>query len=89
MPLDALPGELALLFGLGVLLALLYWRTANLYVCVGVHALSNAPLLAVRQQIDISTDGMIAAVASVVVILLWRLPRDSGPLQYWCLRGRR
>ena len=75
MPLDALPGELALLFGLGVLLALLYWRTANLYVCIGVHALSNAPLLAVKQQVDISTNGTIAAVAAVVVIVLWRRPR--------------
>jgi membrane protease YdiL (CAAX protease family) len=75
MPLDALPGELALLFGLGVLLALLYWRTSNLYVCIGVHALSNAPLLAVKQQVDISTNGMIAAVASVVAILLWPRPR--------------
>jgi membrane protease YdiL (CAAX protease family) len=78
MSLEALPGELALLFGLGMLLALLYWRTANLYVCVGVHALSNAPLLLVKQQVDISTNGMIAAVASVIVILIWPRRRDAA-----------
>lgn len=71
MPLDALPGELAVLFGLGVLLAMLYWRTGNLYVCVGVHALSNAPLLAVSQRLDVSSSGMTAAVAAVVIMLLW------------------
>lgn len=71
MPIDALPSELALLFGLGVLLALLYWRTANLYVCVGVHALSNAPLLLAKQQVDVSSSGMTAAVAAVIVLLLW------------------
>jgi hypothetical protein len=71
LPLGALPGELTVLFGLGVLLALLYWRTGNLYVCVGVHALSNAPLLVVKQQVDISSNGMTAAMAAIVIILLW------------------
>ena len=80
MPLEALPGELALLFGLGVLLAMVYWRTANLYVCVGIHALSNAPLLAVKQQVDISSNGMIAAVASVAVLLLWPRSLARGRL---------
>ena len=71
MPIDALPGELTLLFGLGVLLAIVYWRTANLYICVGVHALSNAAILVVKQQIDISSNGMTAAVGAVMVILFW------------------
>ena len=71
MPLSALPTELALLFMLGVLLALLYWRTGNLFVAVGIHALSNAPLLAVQEQVDLSTNGAIAAGASLIVMLLW------------------
>lgn len=69
--LSALPTELALLFMLGVLLALLYWRTGNLFVSVGIHALSNAPLLAVQEQIDLSMNGAIAAGASLIVMLLW------------------
>ena len=75
MELTALSGELALLFTLGSLLALLYWRTANLYVVIGVHALSNTPCLLVEQQIDLSTNGVIAAAASLVVMLLW--PNNS------------
>ena len=76
MPLDALPSELALLFGLGVLLGLVYWRTSNLYICVGVHALSNAPFLVVKQQLDISSNGMTAAVAAMMLILFW--PRSHA-----------
>ena len=71
MALSDLPTELALLFMLGVLLALLYWRTGNLFVAVGIHALSNAPLLAVQEQVDLSTKGAIAAGASLIVMLLW------------------
>ena len=71
MALSALPTELALLFMLGILLALLYWRTGNLFVAVGIHALSNAPLLAVQEQMDLSTNGAIAAGASLIVMLLW------------------
>ena len=71
MALSDLPTELALLFMLGVLLALLYWRTGNLFVAVGIHALSNAPLLAVQEQVDLSTNGAIAAGASLIVMLLW------------------
>ena len=71
MALSALPTELALLFMLGLLLALLYWRTGNLFVAVGIHALSNAPLLAVQEQMDLSTNGAIAAGASLIVMLLW------------------
>jgi len=75
MALAALPAELALLFTLGVLLALLYWRTGNLYVVIGVHALSNAPTLVVRQQLDLSTNGLIAAVGSLLIMMLWPGPR--------------
>jgi hypothetical protein len=71
MALRDLPLELALLFALGFLLCLVYWRTDNLFVCVGIHALSNAPLLLVREQVDLSTSGAIAAAASVLIIALW------------------
>lgn len=71
MALAELPGELALLFALGVLLALLYWRTGNLYLVVGVHALSNAPVLAIQPAADLSSNGAIAAVASLVLLALW------------------
>lgn len=71
MALAALPAELALLFALGLLLALLYWRTGNLYLVIGVHALSNAPFLLVKQQIDLSTNGEIVIATSLVLMLLW------------------
>lgn len=78
MPLSALPAELALLFALGVLLGLVYWRTGNLFVSVGIHALSNAPLLVVQEQLDLSTNGVIAASASLLVLLLWPQHRSSA-----------
>jgi CAAX protease family protein len=71
MALRDLPLELALLFALGFLLCLVYWRTDNLFVCVGIHALSNAPLLLVREQVDLSTSGAIAAAASLLIIAFW------------------
>jgi CAAX protease family protein len=71
MALRHLPLELALLFALGFLLCLVYWRTDNLFLCVGIHALSNAPLLLVREQVDLSASGAIAAAASFLIIALW------------------
>ena len=71
MALADLPGELALLFVLGVILALLYWRTGNLYIVVGIHALSNASVPFVEPRIDVSTNGAIAAAASLIIILIW------------------
>lgn len=71
MPLADLPGELLLLFVLGSLLALLYWRTGNLALCVGVHALSNTPTTIVAAPIDLATSGIITVVCSILIILLW------------------
>ncbi|MEZ0472500.1 CPBP family intramembrane glutamic endopeptidase [Luteimonas salinilitoris] len=84
VPLAALPAELTLLFALGLLLALLYWRTGNLYLVIGVHALSNAPFLLVQQQVDLSTNGGITVIASLVLMLLWRRPAtwSSTPLSF-------
>lgn len=78
MPLAALPAELALLFALGLLLALLYWRTGNLYLVIGVHALSNAPFLLVQQQVDLSTNGEITVVAALLLMLFWPRPAIWG-----------
>lgn len=92
MALTALPGELALLFTLGVLLALLYWRTANLYVVVGIHALSNTPVPIVEERIDLSTYGVITAVASLAVMLAWPqapLKIGANTLAKQGRRGRR
>jgi membrane protease YdiL (CAAX protease family) len=77
MALAELPGELALLFALGVLLALLYRWTGNLYLVVGVHALSNAPVLAIQPAADWSSNGAIAAVASLVLLALWPRTREA------------
>ena len=72
-----LPAQLAPLFVLGALLALLYARTGNLLVVVAVHAVSNAPTSLVAERIDLARPGTIAAVASLVLIAMW--PRPLRP----------
>ncbi|MGI8437877.1 MAG: CPBP family intramembrane glutamic endopeptidase [Chthoniobacterales bacterium] len=51
LALSALPAELPLLFILGVLLALVYWRTGNLFVSVGTtHAFKHASACRARSD---------------------------------------
>jgi membrane protease YdiL (CAAX protease family) len=51
----------------GVLLALLYLRTRNLLLVVGVHALINTPTLVVATPFSVE----IVEVLAVLVLLVW------------------
>jgi hypothetical protein len=47
VPPESLFGAVLIPFVFGVLLALIYYRTANLFVVIGLHALINQPVLVV------------------------------------------
>jgi len=66
--IEVIPANLALVFVSGVLFALVYYRTGNLFVAVGVHALGNAPLAVFA---DTSFAAWLTNPAMVVLILAW------------------
>lgn len=68
-------GTLAITFALGVFFALLYIRTANLFVCVGLHALFNTPTPLVRPVIQPQLEvlQLIILVLALLVLVLWPL----------------
>lgn len=59
-----IPGSLLTVFVLGVLLAVLYYRTGNLFVAVGLHAFLNAPTMVFGSP----EVGMLAALVLVVLL---------------------
>ena len=73
-----LPGALLPLFLLGLYFAMLYLLTGNLFAVIGVHALTNEPLLAL-----VGADGrtldmphfLIAVALSLALAIAWRLWR--------------
>lgn len=70
--------RLATLFALGVLLALVYLQTRNLFVVVAIHSLSDWPMPLFHQSVlgDLS---LLSFVALVAVLLLWPIiTRQSG-----------
>lgn len=67
-PPAAIPGSLVVVFVLGVLLAVLYYRTGNLFVAVGLHAFINAPTMLVG---DPAIGNLTAVVLVVVVAAVW------------------
>ena len=69
----ALLMRLLSLLGAGLLLALLYLRTGNLWVTMAVHALVNAPTLLFAAPV---AGSMIAGTLGVVLIVIW--PWFSG-----------
>nr|WP_240955921.1 CPBP family intramembrane glutamic endopeptidase [Wenzhouxiangella sp. XN79A] len=78
----ALFAQLVNLFGAGVLLAVLYLRTGNLWVTMAVHALVNAPTLLLASPVSGS---MLAGTLGVALIIAW--PRFIGrPLAMPLLR---
>ena len=50
--LTGMVGGLGLLFLMGLLFALVYHRTGNLLIAVGVHALNNAPTMVVATRLS-------------------------------------
>lgn len=80
----ALPGALLPLFLLGIYFSVLYLVTDNLFAVVGVHALSNEPLLALLDAQGRAADlapflmAMAVALALAVAWRLWRRRRGSA-----------
>jgi hypothetical protein len=75
-PLDALLVSLGMLFLMGLLFALVYHRTGNLFVAVGVHAVGNAPTMLVEAPVS---GNFLAIVLAVVLVAVWPLlARFSG-----------
>lgn len=80
-PLDALLVSLGMLVLMGLLFALIYHRTGNLLVAVGIHSLVNAPTMLVASPVSGSYLVVILAVVLVAVwpLLRGRTGRASGP----------
>lgn len=67
-PPTAIPGRLLVVFLIGVLLALVYYRTANLFVAIGIHAFVNTPTMVVG---DPSVGSLTALVLALVLVVVW------------------
>lgn len=81
-PLTAIPGRLLLVFLVGVLLALVYYRTANLFVAIGIHAFINTPTMVFG---DPSVGSLTALVIALVLVVGWpwverRVRSEPAPL---------
>ena len=69
----ALGGPLAMLFVVGVVFALVYAATGNLFVAVGAHALGNATTLLYQPQGPAPTLVLLAALLAIAATWwLWR-----------------
>lgn len=64
----ALAGSLANMLLGGILLSLVYLRTANLFVAIAVHALVNAPTLLPASPVPGS---LVAGILGTVLLLAW------------------
>jgi hypothetical protein len=72
--------NLLLLWVYGALFALLYLRTENIFIVVGVHALANAPITIVAMPSQIVA-GFLPLILGLVLIVVW------GPVTRW-MEGR-
>ena len=69
----ALGGPLAMLFVVGVVFALVYAATGNLFVAVGAHALGNAGTLLYEPQAPAPSMVLLAALLAIATTgWLWR-----------------
>jgi membrane protease YdiL (CAAX protease family) len=69
-------GSFAMIFALGVFFALIYIRTANLFVGIGLHALINTPMPLVRPVVS---PEVVVFVLALLVLALWPLLSHRGP----------
>jgi membrane protease YdiL (CAAX protease family) len=72
------PGEIALdllmLLGWGTLYTLIYLRTDNLFIVVGIHALGNTPTTLFTTVPLLAGDGASILIYTLVIIVLFGLP---------------
>ncbi len=71
---DEIAVDLLMLLGWGVLYALIYLRTDNLFIVVGIHALGNAPTTLFRTAPLLSGDGASILIYTLVIIVLFGVP---------------
>ena len=81
-PVAELPGSLLVLFMWGLLFALVYVRTGNLLIGVGLHGLVNTPALLLEDSDASATTGLVLLALSYLVVsgsLQWRARRSATP----------
>jgi membrane protease YdiL (CAAX protease family) len=72
------PGEITLdllmLLGWGVLYTLIYLRTDNLFIVVGIHALGNAPTALFKTAPLLAGDGASILIYTLVIAVVFGVP---------------
>jgi membrane protease YdiL (CAAX protease family) len=63
------------IFVAGSAFAVLYARSDNLMLCVGIHALANKPTLLVTDHFDLPDNLVFAVVMCLILAVLWRTKR--------------
>ena len=66
------------IFVAGSAFAILYARSDNLLLCVGIHALANKPTLLVTDRFDLPDNLVFAMVMCLILAALWRTKRMRG-----------
>ncbi|MCC6803284.1 MAG: CPBP family intramembrane metalloprotease [Anaerolineae bacterium] len=66
--------DLLLLLALGILFTLIYVRTDNLFIVVGIHALGNAPTTLFTTAPALSGDGASILIYTLVIAVLFGAP---------------
>jgi hypothetical protein len=64
--------QLPAIFTAGAALAILYARSDNLALCVGIHSLANKPTLLVLDCFDIPNNLLFVTATCLVLAVLWR-----------------
>jgi CAAX protease family protein len=64
--------QLPAIFTAGAALAILYARSDNLALCVGIHSLANKPTLLVADCFDIPNNLLFVTATCLVLAVLWR-----------------
>lgn len=67
--------RLPAIFVAGSAFAVLYARSDNLMLCVGIHALANKPTLLVTDRFDLPDNLVFAVVMCLILAALWRTKR--------------
>jgi membrane protease YdiL (CAAX protease family) len=66
--------DLLMLLGWGTLYTIVYLRTDNLFIVVGIHALGNTPTTLFRTAPILSGDGASILIYTLVMLYLFGLP---------------
>ena len=67
--------QLPAIFVAGSAFAVLYARSDNLMLCVGIHALASKPTLLVTDRFDLPDNLVFAVVMCIILAALWRTKR--------------